>query len=131
MTIDDEGLTMPQQTRAAVLSAMKAAPPYADSRPLSVQTVTLDPPGPGEVLVRVAAAGVCHSDLHLADGHPGPAGLHGQDRGEGFRWTGCGFRVRGRGGGWVRGRGYSITARTRPFRRRQATGTTPVPRSLR
>ena len=25
-------------------------------------------PGPGEVLVRIAAAGVCHSDVHLADG---------------------------------------------------------------
>ena len=33
-----------------------------------VEDVELDPPGPGEVLVRVAAAGVCHSDVHLADG---------------------------------------------------------------
>jgi S-(hydroxymethyl)glutathione dehydrogenase/alcohol dehydrogenase len=33
-----------------------------------VEDVELDPPGPGEVLVRLAAAGVCHSDLHLADG---------------------------------------------------------------
>lgn len=36
-----------------------------------IETVTLDPPGPGEVLVRVVAAGVCHSDLHLALGHLG------------------------------------------------------------
>lgn len=35
------------KTRAAVLSDMGAARPYADSRPLSVQTLTLDPPGPG------------------------------------------------------------------------------------
>jgi S-(hydroxymethyl)glutathione dehydrogenase/alcohol dehydrogenase len=39
--------------------------------PASVEEVRLDPPGPGEVLVRLAAAGVCHSDLHLADGHLG------------------------------------------------------------
>ncbi|MFN8187026.1 MAG: alcohol dehydrogenase catalytic domain-containing protein [Gaiellales bacterium] len=39
--------------------------------PASVEDVLLDPPRPGEVLVRVGAAGVCHSDLHLADGHLG------------------------------------------------------------
>jgi S-(hydroxymethyl)glutathione dehydrogenase/alcohol dehydrogenase len=33
--------------------------------------VQLDPPGPEEVLVRVAAAGVCHSDVRLADGELG------------------------------------------------------------
>jgi len=33
-----------------------------------VERVELDPPAPGEVLVRLAAAGVCHSDLHLVDG---------------------------------------------------------------
>jgi S-(hydroxymethyl)glutathione dehydrogenase / alcohol dehydrogenase len=37
-------------------------------RPVGVETVTLAPPRRGEVLVRVAAAGVCHSDVHLADG---------------------------------------------------------------
>ena len=37
-------------------------------RPVSVETVLLAPPRRGEVLVRVAAAGVCHSDVHLADG---------------------------------------------------------------
>ena len=37
-------------------------------RPVGVETVLLEPPRRGEVLVRVAAAGVCHSDLHLADG---------------------------------------------------------------
>jgi Zn-dependent alcohol dehydrogenase len=39
--------------------------------PVAVETVRLDPPRRGEVLVRVAAAGVCHSDLHLADGELG------------------------------------------------------------
>jgi S-(hydroxymethyl)glutathione dehydrogenase / alcohol dehydrogenase len=37
-------------------------------RPVSVETVVLDRPRRDEVLVRVAAAGVCHSDVHLADG---------------------------------------------------------------
>jgi len=40
--------------------------------PLAMHELELDPPGPGEVRVRVAAAGVCHSDLHVADGHLGP-----------------------------------------------------------
>src|SRR5689334_11611479 len=35
---------------------------------VAVEPVTLEPPRRGEVLVRVAAAGVCHSDVHLADG---------------------------------------------------------------
>ena len=55
-------------TRAAVLRVMGAARPYADSRPLAIETVTLDPPGPGEVLVRIAAAGLCHSDLSVING---------------------------------------------------------------
>ncbi len=36
--------------------------------PFSVEAVDLDPPKSGEVLVRVAAAGVCHSDWHLMTG---------------------------------------------------------------
>ena len=39
--------------------------------PLTVEELELEPPREGEVLVRVAAAGVCHSDLHLADGNLG------------------------------------------------------------
>ncbi len=56
------------RTRAAVLSAYPAERPYARSRPLSIETVDLDDPGPGEVLVRVMAAGLCHSDLSVIDG---------------------------------------------------------------
>lgn len=33
-------------------------------QPARVETLLLDPPGPGEVLVRMLASGVCHSDLH-------------------------------------------------------------------
>jgi alcohol dehydrogenase len=61
-------MTTPIQSRAAVLRAMGAARPYADSRPLAIETVTLDPPGPGEVLVAVRAAGLCHSDLSVING---------------------------------------------------------------
>ena len=39
--------------------------------PLEVCTVLLDPPKAAEIRVRIAAAGVCHSDLHLADGSLG------------------------------------------------------------
>ncbi|QRG04798.1 zinc-dependent alcohol dehydrogenase family protein [Xanthobacter dioxanivorans] len=53
---------------AAVLRHMGAAHPYADSRPLRVEQVELDPPGRGEVLVRIAAAGLCHSDLSVING---------------------------------------------------------------
>jgi S-(hydroxymethyl)glutathione dehydrogenase/alcohol dehydrogenase len=48
------------RTRAAVLREPGA--------PIVVEEVELAPPGEREVLVRVAAAGVCHSDVHLADG---------------------------------------------------------------
>ena len=56
------------KTTAAVLRSMGAARPYADSRPLSLESVTLDPPGPGEVLVAIKAAGLCHSDLSVING---------------------------------------------------------------
>ena len=40
-------------------------------RPVTVEEVELDPPKAGEVLVRVAAAAVCHSDVRLSDGELG------------------------------------------------------------
>ncbi|MBB5752561.1 zinc-dependent alcohol dehydrogenase family protein [Prosthecomicrobium pneumaticum] len=57
------------QIRAAVLEQSGLAAPYAASRPLAIRTLTLDPPGPGEVLVRIEAAGLCHSDLSVVDGN--------------------------------------------------------------
>lgn len=54
--------------QGAVLQAMGAATPYAESRPLAIEEVDLDPPGPGEVLVKIAAAGLCHSDLSVING---------------------------------------------------------------
>ena len=43
--------------RAAVLDKMGAEPPYAKSKPLRIAELDLDPPGRGELLVRVVAAG--------------------------------------------------------------------------
>jgi S-(hydroxymethyl)glutathione dehydrogenase / alcohol dehydrogenase len=41
---------------------------HGADQPLAVETLALDPPGPGEVAVRMLASGVCHSDLHVVDG---------------------------------------------------------------
>ncbi len=54
--------------RAAVLKAPGLPPPYVRSQPLDVVELDLAPPGRGEVLVRIAAAGLCHSDLSVIDG---------------------------------------------------------------
>lgn len=56
------------RTRAAVLSQASLPRPYAQSRPLQIVEVDLDPPGPREVLVRMRAAGLCHSDLSVING---------------------------------------------------------------
>ena len=47
---------------------IQAAILWEQKQPLSVEGAQLDPPGAGEVLVEVKAAGVCHSDLHPARG---------------------------------------------------------------
>jgi alcohol dehydrogenase len=57
------------KTRAAVLRESGRPGPYAESRPLTIEEFDLSPPGPGEVLVRVRAAGLCHSDLSVIDGN--------------------------------------------------------------
>ena len=54
--------------RSTILRQMGLPRPYATSRPLSIEMVELAPPGPGEVLVRIVAAGVCHSDLSGING---------------------------------------------------------------
>ncbi|MBX6394968.1 MAG: zinc-dependent alcohol dehydrogenase family protein [Alicyclobacillaceae bacterium] len=54
--------------RAAVLHQMEFPAPYAESRPLKIETVELDSPGYGEVLIRIRAAGLCHSDLSVING---------------------------------------------------------------
>jgi S-(hydroxymethyl)glutathione dehydrogenase / alcohol dehydrogenase len=47
---------------------MKAALLWQAQQPLKVQDVEMKEPGRGEVLVKTAASGVCHSDLHMVDG---------------------------------------------------------------
>ena len=56
------------KVKAAVLRRMGVEPPYAETKPLSIETVELDPPGRDEVLVRIGAAGLCHSDLSVING---------------------------------------------------------------
>lgn len=53
----------------AVLEKIGRERPYATSQPIRVQEVELDGPGPGELLVRIEAAGICHSDLSVVDGN--------------------------------------------------------------
>ena len=56
------------QVKAAILREMNMSRPYATSRPLAIEEIELAPPGPGEVLVRIRAAGLCHSDLSVING---------------------------------------------------------------
>jgi len=51
---------MPRTMRAAVVRAF--------GQPLTIEEVPIPTPGPGEVLVKIMASGVCHTDLHAADG---------------------------------------------------------------
>ena len=57
---------------------MKAAVLRAVGQPLQIEDVEIGLPGPREVMIRTAAVGVCHSDLHFIEGsykHPLPAVL--------------------------------------------------------
>ena len=56
------------KTTAAVLDEVGRAQPYGETRPLRLATLELDPPRPGEMLVRIDAAGLCHSDLSVING---------------------------------------------------------------
>ncbi|WP_373512583.1 zinc-dependent alcohol dehydrogenase family protein [Persicitalea sp.] len=55
--------------RAAVLHEMGRERPYTQSNPLIIETVDLAAPQRGEVLVKIKAAGLCHSDLSVIDGN--------------------------------------------------------------
>ncbi|MFM7028570.1 MAG: Zn-dependent alcohol dehydrogenase [Chakrabartia sp.] len=55
---------------------MKAAVLVEPKKPLVIEELSISKPGPHEVLIRTAACGLCHSDLHFIDGaypHPLPA----------------------------------------------------------
>ena len=53
---------------------VKAAVAFAANKPLSMETVELAPPQPGEVLVEIKATGVCHTDAYTLSGAD-PEGL--------------------------------------------------------
>lgn len=50
------------------MSVMKAAIVREFGAPLTIEEVTIPTPGPGEILVKFEATGVCHTDLHAARG---------------------------------------------------------------
>ena len=56
-------------TKAAILHQMELERPYSVSNPLKIEDVTLDDPGFNEVVVKIKAAGLCHSDLSVIDGN--------------------------------------------------------------
>ena len=71
--------------KAAVLRTIGAPRPWARSRPLSIEEITLAPPKSVEVLVRIAGAGLCHSDLSVINGdrpRPVPMALGHEGSGE-------------------------------------------------
>lgn len=80
----------------------KAAVLWHPNTPWSVEEIELDPPGPGEVLVKLAASGLCHSDEHLVTGDipfalPIVGGHEGagvvEQVGEGVSWVEVGDHV--------------------------------------
>ena len=50
------------------MTTMKAAVFHGAHQDLTIESVDVADPGPREVLVKTAASGVCHSDLHFVDG---------------------------------------------------------------
>ena len=76
---------MTVRCKAAVLRTIGAPRPYARSKPLSIEEVDLAPPKPMELLVRIAGAGLCHSDLSVINGdrvRPVPIALGHEGSGE-------------------------------------------------
>ena len=83
------------KTKAAVLRQMGLQRPYAVSQPLHIETLDLQPPGRDEILVKVHAAGLCHSDLSVIEGNrprPLPMALGHEAAGE---IVACGPDVKG------------------------------------
>ena len=54
--------------KAAVIRTNSAKRPYAESLPLSVEEILIEPPRENEVLVKIHGAGLCHSDLSVING---------------------------------------------------------------
>ena len=60
------GVAQAQVAKAAVLRQSGVRGPYVETRPLSFEQVTVEPPGFGEIQVRIRAASLCHSDCRLS-----------------------------------------------------------------
>jgi alcohol dehydrogenase len=63
------GSLVVMKIRGAVLERIGAPRRYAESRPITIADLDLAPPGDTELLVRIEAAGLCHSDLSVVDGN--------------------------------------------------------------
>ena len=55
--------------KGAVLESVGNRGPFSDTMPIAVSEIDLDPPGPNEILIRMEAASLCHSDLSVVDGN--------------------------------------------------------------
>ena len=53
--------------KSAILNKIGAERPYSKSKPISIETVTLESPGEDEVLVKIKYASLCHSDLSVVN----------------------------------------------------------------
>ena len=56
------------KTRIALLRQMGNARPYAETKPIEIVEAELSEPGSGELLIKTAAAGLCHADLSVING---------------------------------------------------------------
>lgn len=73
------------KTKAAVLYEMGVEGPYKKAEPLKIETLNLDNPNKNEVLIKIHAAGLCHSDLSVINGsrpRPMPMALGHEAAGE-------------------------------------------------
>lgn len=72
---------MPHEVRGVVA--------HAKGEPVSIETILVPDPGPGEVLIDVQACGVCHTDLHYRQGRStttGPSSWVTKPRGPSKQW---------------------------------------------
>ncbi|WP_462421289.1 zinc-dependent alcohol dehydrogenase family protein [Salinicoccus sp. Marseille-QA3877] len=73
------------EIKAAVLHEMGLPAPYAESKPLKIETLELDDPKSNEVMIKIGAIGLCHSDLSVINGsrpRPMPMALGHEAAGE-------------------------------------------------
>src|ERR1044071_9891045 len=57
-----------EKARPVIPEMMRAAVVEKFREPLQIREVSVPSPGPGQTLVQIIATGVCHTDLHAADG---------------------------------------------------------------